>query len=95
MKNNKNNLIQRITIALQTLYLFAIFSSSIVPNIYITFLIAVILNISSLILNFVNIFSKGHFKFLFLLITICEILLTIFIFLLPEAGTPAPIQLFS
>ena len=88
MKNNKNKLIQRITIALQTLYLFAIFSSSIVPNIYITFLIAVIL-------NFVNIFSKGHFKFLFLLITICEILLTIFIFLLPEAGTPAPIQLFS
>ena len=83
MKNNKNKLIQRITIALQTLYLFAIFSSSIVPN------------ISSLILNFVNIFSKGHFKFLFLLITICEILLTIFIFLLPEAGTPAPIQLFS
>ena len=94
MKNNKNKLIQRITIALQTLYLFAIFSSSIVPNIYITFLIAVILNILSLFLNFANIFSKGNFKFLLLLITIFEILLTLFIFLLPEAGVPAPVKLF-
>lgn len=48
----------------------------------------------SLFLNFANIFSKGNFKFLLLLITIFEILLTLFIFLLPEAGVPAPVKLF-
>ena len=88
MKNNKNKLILKITIAIQTLYLIVIFLSGILPNIYAG------LNILSLFLNFANIFSKGNFKFLLLLITIFEILLTLFIFLLPEAGVPAPVKLF-
>ena len=88
MKNNKNKLILKITIAIQTLL------SGIFPNIYVAFWISAGLNILSLFLNFANIFSKGNFKFLLLLITIFEILLTLFIFLLPEAGVPAPVKLF-
>ena len=94
MKNNKNKLILKITIAIQTLYLIVIFLSGILPNIYVAFWISAGLNILSLFLNFANIFSKGNFKFLLLLITIFEILLTLFIFLIPEAGVPAPVKLF-
>lgn len=94
MKNNTNKLIQRTTITLQTLYLIVIFISGTIPNIYIAFWMSAILNILSLVLNFANIFYKGNFKFLFLLITMCEILLTLFIYLLPEAGTTSPIKLF-
>ncbi|WP_455543030.1 hypothetical protein [Intestinibacter sp.] len=94
MKNKTNKLILRTTISIQTLYLIVIFASSILIDIYFAFYLSVALNILSLILNFINLFAKGHFKFLFLLTTICEILLTVFIYLLPEAGSPAPIQLF-
>ena len=95
MKNNKNKSILKITIAIQTLYLIVIFLSGIFPDIYVAFWISVALNALSLFLNLANVFSKGTFKFLLFLITICEILLTVFIFLLPEAGIPAPVQLFK
>ena len=38
-----------------------------------------------------NIINKGNFKILLLLISIIQILFTVFIYLLPEAGIPAPI----
>ena len=94
MKNNKNKSILKMTLVLQTLYLIVIFLSGIFPDIYVAFWISAALNILSLFLNLANMFSKGNFKFLLLLITICEILLTVFIFLLPEAGVPAPFKLF-
>ncbi|MBU5337308.1 hypothetical protein [Intestinibacter bartlettii] len=94
MKNNKNKSILKMTLVLQTLYLIVIFLSGIFPDIYVAFWISAALNILSLFLNLANMFSKGNFKFLLLLITICEILLTVFIFLLPEAGVPAPVKLF-
>ena len=47
MKNNKNKLILKITIAIQTLYLIVIFLSGIFPNIYVAFWISAGLNILS------------------------------------------------
>ena len=45
-------------------------------------------------LSMMIIINKGNFKLLFILISITQILFTVFIYLLPEAGIPAPIKLF-
>ena len=51
MKNNKNKLILKITIAIQTLYLIVIFLSGILPNIYVAFWISAGLNIFYIIIH--------------------------------------------
>ena len=42
----------------------------------------------------INVINKGNFRVLFILISIAEILFTVFIYLIPEAGIPAPVKLF-
>ena len=91
MKNLNNKLVQRIIISLQILYILLYFATSSINNIYFTFWLSAIL---SLILSMMNIINKGNFKLLFILISITQILFTVFIYLLPEAGIPAPIKLF-
>ena len=91
MKNLNNKLVQRIIISLQILYILLYFATSSINNIYFTFWLSAIISILSLILNIIN---KGNFKLLFILISITQILFTVFIYLLPEAGIPAPIKLF-
>ena len=92
MKNLNNKLVQRIIISLQILYILLYFATSSINNIYFTFWLSAIISI--LILSMMNIINKGNFKLLFILISITQILFTVFIYLLPEAGIPAPIKLF-
>ena len=94
MKNLNNKLVQRIIISLQILYILLYFATSSINNIYFTFWLSAIISILSLILSMMNIINKGNFKLLFILISITQILFTVFICLLPEAGIPAPIKLF-
>ena len=94
MKNLNNKLVQRIIISLQILYILLYFATSSINNIYFTFWLSAIISILSLILSMMNIINKGNFKLLFILISITQILFTVFIYLLPEAGIPAQIKLF-
>ena len=93
-KNINNKLIQRVIISLQTLYILLYFATSSINNIYFTFWISATIGILSLILSVNNIINKGDFKILFILISIIQILFTVFIYLLPETGILAPIKLF-
>ena len=93
-KSINNKLIQKLIIALQILYILLFFATSIIDNIYYTFWASIIIGIISLILSMVNAINKGNFKVLFILISIVEILFTVFVYLLPEAGIPALIRLF-
>lgn len=93
-KSINNKLIQKLIIALQILYILLFFATSIIDNIYYTFWASIIIGIISLILSIINAINKGNFKVLFILISIVEILFTVFVYLLPEAGIPAPIRLF-
>ena len=90
----RHELVQRIIISLQILYILLYFATSSINNIYFTFWLSAIISILSLILSMMNIINKGNFKLLFILISITQILFTVFIYLLPEAGIPAPIKLF-
>lgn len=92
MKNNK--LIQRLIISLQIFYIILFFSTNNINNIYFTFFGSITISISSLILSIMNFRNKGNFKVLLILISIAEILFTIFIYLLPEADIPHLIKLF-
>ena len=92
-KNINNRLIQRVIISLQILYILLYLATSSINHIYFTFWLSVIISISSLILSIRNIINKGNFKILFILISIIQILFTVFIYLLPEAGIHAPIKL--
>ena len=94
MKNLNNKLVQRIIISLQILYILLYFATSSINNIYFTFWLSAIISILSLILSMMNIINKGNFKLLFILISITQILFTVFIYLLPEAGIPPLIKLF-
>ena len=87
MKNLNNKLVQRIIISLQILYILLYFATS-------SIWLSSIISILSLILSMMNIINIVNFKLLFILISITQILFTVFIYLLPEAGIPAPIKLF-
>ena len=93
-KNINNRLIQRVIISLELLYILLYLLTSSINHIYFTFWLSAIISISSLILSVVNIINKGNFKILFILISMVQILFNSFIYLLPEAGIPAPIKLF-
>ena len=93
-KSINNKLIQKLIIALQILYILLFFATSIIDNIYYTFWASIIIGIISLILSIINAINKGNFKVLFILISIVEILFTVFVYLLPEAGIPALVKLF-
>ncbi|QJA08625.1 alpha/beta hydrolase [Romboutsia sp. CE17] len=93
-KSINNKLIQKLIISLQILYILLFFATSIIDNIYYTFWASIIIGIISLILSIINAINKGNFKVLFILISIVEILFTVFVYLLPEAGIPALIRLF-
>lgn len=93
-KSINNKLIKKLIISLQILYILLFFATSIIDNIYYTFWASIIIGIMSLILSMINVINKGNFKVLFILISIVEILFTVFVYLLPEAGIPAPIRLF-
>ena len=93
-KSINNKLIKKLIISLQILYILLFFATSIIDNIYYTFWASIIIGIMSLILSMINVINKGNFKVLFILISIVEILFTVFVYLLPEAGIPALIRLF-
>mgnify|MGYP000577254395 FL=1 len=94
LKKINNKLIQNLIIILQILYILLFFTTSIINDIYYTFWASVIISIISLISSMINVINKGNFRVLFILISIAEILFTVFIYLIPEAGIPAPIKLF-
>ena len=94
LKKIKNKLIQNLIIILQILYILLFFTTSIINDIYYTFWASVIISIISLISSMINVINKDNFRVLFILISIAEILFTVFIYLIPEAGIPAPIKLF-
>lgn len=92
-KNINNKSVQIVIITLQILYILLFFATNTINNAYFTFWLSVIISISSLVLSVMNIINKGNFKILLILISIIQVLFTVFIYLLPEAGTPAPIKL--
>ena len=94
MKKINNKLIQNLIIILQILYILLFFTTSIINDIYYTFWASVIISIISLISSMINVINKGNFRVLFILISIAEILFTVFLYLIPEAGIPAPVKLF-
>ena len=94
LKKINNKLIQNLIIILQILYILLCFTTSIINDIYYTFWASVIISIISLISSMINVINKDNFRVLFILISIAEILFTVFIYLIPEAGIPAPIKLF-
>ena len=94
LKKINNKLIQNLIIILQILYILLFFTTSIINDIYYTFWASVIISIICLISSMINVINKDNFRVLFILISIAEILFTVFIYLIPEAGIPAPIKLF-
>ena len=94
LKKINNKLIQNLIKILQILYILLFFATSIINDIYYTFWASVIISIISLISSMINVINKGNFRVLFILISIAEILFTVFIYLIPEAGIPAPVKLF-
>lgn len=94
LKKINNKLIQNLIIILQILYILLFFTTSIINDIYYTFWASVIISIISLISSMINVINKDNFRVLFILISIAEILFTVFIYLIPEEGIPAPIKLF-
>ena len=94
LKKINNILIQNLIIILQILYILLFFTTSIINDIYYTFWASVIISIISLISSMINVINKDNFRVLFILISIAEILFTVFIYLIPEAGIPAPVKLF-
>lgn len=94
LKKINNKLIQNLIIILQILYILLFFTTSIINDIYYTFWASVIISIISLISSMINVINKDNFRVLFILISIAEILFTVFIYLIPEAGIPAPVKLF-
>ena len=94
LKKINNKLIQNLIIILQILYILLFFATSIINDIYYTCWASVIISIISLISSMINVINKGNFRVLFILISIAEILFTVFIYLIPEAGIPAPVKLF-
>ena len=94
LKKINNKLIQNLIIILQILYILLFFFFFIINDIYYTFWASVIISIISLISSMINVINKDNFRVLFILISIAEILFTVFIYLIPEAGIPAPIKLF-
>ena len=94
LKKINNKLIQNLIIILQILYILLFFATSIINDIYYAFWASVIISIISLISSMINVINKGNFRVLFILISIAEILFTVFIYLIPEAGIPAPVKLF-
>ena len=94
LKKINNKLIQNLIIILQILYILLFFFICIINDIYYTFWASVIISIISLISSMINVINKGNFRVLFILISIAEILFTVFIYLIPEAGIPAPVKLF-
>ena len=94
LKKINNKLIKNLIIILQILYILLFFTTSIINDIYYTFWASVIISIISLISSMINVINKDNFRVLFILISIAEILFTVFIYLIPEAGIPAPIKLF-
>ena len=93
-KKINDRLIKKLIIILQILYILLFFATSIINNIYCIFGASVTISIISLILSIINAINKGNFEALFILISIAEILFTVFIYLIPEAEIPAPIKLF-
>ena len=93
-KNINNKLTQRVIISLQILYILLYFVTSSINHVYFTFWISVIISITSLILSIRNIINRGDFKILLFIISVVQILFTVFIYLLPEVGIPPLIKLF-
>ena len=85
LKKINNKLIQNLIIILQILYILLFFTTSIINDIYYTFWASVIISIISLISSMINVINKDNFRVLFILISIAEILFTVFIYLIPDA----------
>lgn len=84
----------RMILIMETLYIliFIILGSRI--NQYSSFTILSMISIVSFVLSVIGMKNKDKLKFLLLIISILEILFTIFIYLLPEGGIAPPIKLF-
>ena len=95
LKKINNKLIQNLIIILQILYILLFFTTSIINDIYYTFWASVIISIISLISSMINVINKDNFRVLFILISIAEILFTVFIYLIPEAGIPVQLNYFN
>ncbi|HCD44683.1 MAG TPA: hypothetical protein DEQ64_13285 [Lachnoclostridium sp.] len=96
----KNNKIAILTGLLQGIYLLLFFTELIGKigqiNIYIAFGICAIISIICFLLSIWLLLPFSKFKhgikYLFVFFAVIQIFLTIFIYLFPEAGIPAPIQ---
>ncbi|WP_313152572.1 hypothetical protein [Lacrimispora sp.] len=96
----KNNKIAILTGLLQGIYLLLFFTELIGKigqiNIYIAFGICAIISIICFLLSIWLLLPFSKFKhgikYLFIFFAVIQIFLTIFIYLFPEAGIPAPIQ---
>lgn len=93
------SLIRKITnpkfiFRIQVFYIlmYLLFSGRI--NVYISFTVAISLNIASLILIVCNMKKDFGIKTILFVLSIFQTLFTIFLYLLPEAGIPPAIQLF-
>ncbi|EXG85950.1 hypothetical protein K413DRAFT_2762 [Clostridium sp. ASBs410] len=96
----KNNKIAILTGLLQGIYILLFFTGLIGKigqiNVYIAFGICAIISIICFLLSIWLLLPFSKFKhgikYLFIFFAVIQMFLTIFIYLFPEAGIPAPIQ---
>lgn len=84
----------KMILIMETLYILIFIILGSIINQYFSFTILSIMSVVSFILSVLSMKNKGKLKFLLLIISILEILFTIFIYLLPEGGIPPLIKLF-
>ncbi|MCR8747097.1 hypothetical protein [Romboutsia lituseburensis] len=91
---NNSRLLSIVIIILQISYILSFLLFIYRDDIYGKFVICTSINIVSMLLSVCNLKTKSSNKMLLALISILQILFTIYVYILPDEGIPAPIQLW-
>ncbi|WP_092722355.1 hypothetical protein [Romboutsia lituseburensis] len=90
---NNSRLLSMIIIILQISYILSFLLLIYRDDIYGKFVICTLINTVSLLLSMYNLKVKSKKRLILLFITMFEIVFTIYIYMIPEAGVPALITL--
>lgn len=90
---NNSRLLSMVIIILQISYVLSFLLLIYRDDIYGKFVICTLINTVSLLLSMYNLKIKSNKRLILLFITMFEIVFTIYIYMIPEAGVPALITL--
>ncbi|WP_270942200.1 hypothetical protein [Romboutsia lituseburensis] len=90
---NNSRLLSMVIIILQISYVLSFLLLIYRDDIYGKFVICTLINTVSLLLSMYNLKIKSNKRLILLFITMFEIVSTVYIYMIPEAGVPALITL--